>query len=107
MTSAKIVAVAAKVLRDPGASQDAKAAAATVLTQKGSDEKTSVPVASGAARVLKDPKASKAAKSVAANALTQRVGPPRRQAQRCHVCGRFIPEARGRCVKIGSDGEHG
>lgn len=73
ITSAKAVAAAAKLLRDPGATQDAKTMAATVLTQRGSDETTSGPVASGAARVLKDPKASKAAKSVAANALTQKV----------------------------------
>lgn len=71
--SAKAVAAAGKLLRDPVATQDGKTMAATVLTQRGSDEKTSGPVASGAARVLKDPKASKAAKSVAANALTQKV----------------------------------
>jgi hypothetical protein len=73
-TSRKVAAAAAKVLKDPTASKDAKSAAASSLTQSKSKEVTSAKVASAAARVLKDPKASKEAKTAAASALTQRPG---------------------------------
>ncbi|MEZ5775204.1 MAG: hypothetical protein R3D33_11025 [Hyphomicrobiaceae bacterium] len=63
---------AAKVLRDPKASKEAKSAAASALTQKGSKENTSKKVATSAAKTLRDPKASKEAKSAAASALKQK-----------------------------------
>lgn len=71
-TSRKVASTAAKVLKDPKASKDAKTAAASALTQKGSTEQTGKKAASAAAKVMKDPKASKEAKSVAASALTQK-----------------------------------
>jgi hypothetical protein len=71
-TSGKVASAAAKVLKDPKASKDAKTAAASALTQKGSTETTGKKAASAAAKVMKDPKASKEAKSVAASALTQK-----------------------------------
>ena len=71
-TSSKVASTAAKVLKDPKASKDAKTAAASALTQKGSTEQTGKKAASAAAKVMKDPKASKEAKSVAASALTQK-----------------------------------
>jgi hypothetical protein len=73
-TSSKAAAAAAKVLKDPKASKDAKTAAASTLTQSKSKEVTSPKAASAAAKVLKDPKASKEAKTAAASALTQRPG---------------------------------
>ena len=63
---------AAKVLKDPKASKEAKSAAASALTQKGSKENTSKKVATSAAKTLRDPKASKEAKSAAASALKQK-----------------------------------
>ena len=64
---------AAKVLRDPGASQAAKSAAASTLTQRGTQlEQTGKAAASAAAKVLGDPKSTPAQKSAAASALTQR-----------------------------------
>ncbi len=52
-TSGKVASAAAKVMKDPKASKDAKSAAASALTQKGADEKTSAAVASKAGKVLK------------------------------------------------------
>jgi len=71
-TSGKVASAAAKVLKDPKSSKDAKTAAASALTQKGSTETTGKKAASAASKVMKDPKASKEAKSVAASALTQK-----------------------------------
>ncbi len=71
-TGKKVAASAAKVLKDPKASKDAKTAAASALTQSKSKEVTSAKAASAAGRVMKDPKASKEAKSAAASALTQK-----------------------------------
>ena len=71
-TGKKAAGVAAKVLRDPKASKDAKTAAASALTQSKSKEVTGTKAASAAARVMNDPKAGKAAKSAAASALTQK-----------------------------------
>lgn len=71
-TSGKVASAAAKVLKDPKASKDAKTAAASALTQKGSTETTGKKAASAAAKVMKDPKASKEAKTAAASALTQK-----------------------------------
>ena len=71
-TGKKTSATAAKVLKDPKASKDAKTAAASALTQSKSKEVTGAKAASAAGRVLKDAKASKEAKSAAASALTQK-----------------------------------
>jgi hypothetical protein len=71
-TGKKAASAAAKVLKDPKASKDAKIAAASALTQSKSVETTSAKAASSAAKVMRDPKASKAAKSAAASALTQK-----------------------------------
>jgi hypothetical protein len=73
-TGSKAATAAAKVMKDPKASKDAKTAAASTLTQSKSKEVTSAKAASAAAKVMKDPKASKAAKTAAASALTQRPG---------------------------------
>lgn len=71
-TSGKVASAAAKVMKDPKASKEAKSAAASALTQKGSKEVTSAKVASGAGKVLRSKTASAAEKSVAASALTQK-----------------------------------
>lgn len=71
-TSGKVASAAAKVMKDPKASKEAKSAAASALTQKGSDEKTSAAVATKASKVLRDKSASAAEKTVAASALTQK-----------------------------------
>lgn len=63
---------AAKVLKDPKASKDAKTAAASALTQSKSKEQTSVKAATAAANVLSNAKASKDAKSAAGSALAQK-----------------------------------
>ncbi len=73
-TSSKVASAAAKVLMDPKASKNAKAAAASALTQKGSNEKTGAAAATSASKVLRSKTASKAEKSVAASALTQKAG---------------------------------
>lgn len=73
-TGSKAAAAAAKVLKDPTASKDAKTAAASALTQSKSAETTSPKAASAAAKVLKDKTASKEAKTAAASALTQKAG---------------------------------
>ncbi len=73
-TSSKVASAAAKVLKDPKASKNAKAAAASALTQKGSNEKTGAAAATSASKVLRSKTASKAEKSVAASALTQKAG---------------------------------
>ena len=71
-TSGKVASAAAKVMKDPKASKDAKSAAASALTQKGSTEKTGAAVASKASKVLRDKNATAAEKTVAASALTQK-----------------------------------
>jgi hypothetical protein len=71
-TGKSVAKTAAKVLKDPKASKDAKSVAASALTQSKSKEQTSARVASTASKVLRDPKASKDAKSAAASALTQK-----------------------------------
>ncbi len=71
-TGGKAASAAAKVLKDPKASKNAKTAAASALTQSKSKETTSAKAASAAAKVMKDPKASKEAKTAAASALTQK-----------------------------------
>jgi hypothetical protein len=71
-TGKKAAGAAAKVLKDPKASKDAKTAAASALTQSKSKEQTGAKAASAASRVLKDPKASKEAKTAAASTLTQK-----------------------------------
>lgn len=71
-TGRKAAVAAAKVLKDPKASKDAKTAAASALTQSKSKEQTSAKAASSAAKVMRDPKASKEAKTAAASALTQK-----------------------------------
>jgi hypothetical protein len=77
-TAAVIASVAARVLRDPQASAEAKRAAASALTQKagrkddGRFEKTSRMAASAAAKVLRDPSATPEQRAVAASALIQR-----------------------------------
>jgi hypothetical protein len=73
-TGSKAAAAAAKVLKDPKASKDAKTAAASTLTQSKSMEATSAKAAAAASKVMRDPKASKEAKTAAASALTQRPG---------------------------------
>lgn len=73
-TSAKVASAAAKVLKDPKASKEAKTAAASALTQKGSNETTSAKAAAAAAKVMRDKTASKEARSVAASTLTQKAG---------------------------------
>jgi hypothetical protein len=73
-TGGKAASAAAKVMKDPKASKDAKTAAASTLTQSKSGETTSAKAASAAARTLKDKGASKEAKSAAASALTQKAG---------------------------------
>jgi hypothetical protein len=71
-TGSKVASAAAKVLKDKSASKAEKAVAASALTQKGSNEKTSARVASSAGSVLRSKTASKDAKSAAASALTQK-----------------------------------
>lgn len=72
MSDDKARSAAAKVMKDPKASKDAKTAAASALTQSKSKEATSPKAASAAAKVMKDKNASKDAKSAAASALTQK-----------------------------------
>jgi hypothetical protein len=71
-TGATVAKAAAKVLKDPGASKNAKTAAASALTQSKSKEQTSAKAATAAASVLGDAKASKEAKSAAGSALAQK-----------------------------------
>ena len=71
-TGSRAAAAAAKVLKDPKASTDAKKVAASALTQLRSGKSASPKAAKAAAKVLKDPKASKEAKTAAASTLTQR-----------------------------------
>lgn len=71
---------AAKVLRNPKSSAGAKSAAASTLTQRGTQlEQTSAAVASKAAKVLGNPKSSASERSAAASALTQRANRKRPQ----------------------------
>ena len=71
-TGGKAATAAAKVMKDPKASKDAKTAAASTLTQSKSQEVTSPKAASAAAKTLKDATTSKDAKTAAASALSQR-----------------------------------
>ena len=71
-TGSKAATAAAKVMKDPKASKNAKMAAASALTQSKSKEMTSAKAASAAAKVMRDPKSSKSAKTAAASALTQK-----------------------------------
>ena len=71
-TGKSVASSAAKVLKSKTATKAEKAVAASALTQKGSNERTSAKVASSAAKILKSKTASKEAKSAAASALTQK-----------------------------------
>lgn len=71
-TGAGVAKSAAKVLKDPSSSKDAKTAAASALTQSKSKEQTSAKAATAASHVLGDTKASKEAKSAAGSALAQK-----------------------------------
>jgi hypothetical protein len=71
-TGSAAAKAAAKVMKDPSASKDAKSAAASALTQSKSKEETSPKAAKAAAKVLADPKSSKDAKVAAASTLTQK-----------------------------------
>lgn len=71
-TGKKVASAAAKVLKSKTATKAEKAVAASALTQKGSNEKTSAKVASSAGKVLASKTASKEAKAAAASALTQK-----------------------------------
>jgi hypothetical protein len=71
-TGKSVASAAAKVLKSKTASKAEKQVAASALTQKGSNEKTSAKVASSAGSVLRSKTASKEAKAAAASALTQK-----------------------------------
>lgn len=72
-TGKKAASRASLVLRNPSASQPAKSAAASALTQRKTElEVTSASVASKASQVLRNPNASAADKTAAASALSQR-----------------------------------
>jgi hypothetical protein len=71
-TGSKAATAAAKVLKDPKASADAKKVAASALSQLKSGASASQEAAKAAAKILKDPKSSKEAKIAAASALTQK-----------------------------------
>lgn len=74
-TSKKSASAAGKTLGNPNASNAAKSAAGSALTQyKSQQEVTSTRAASAAAKTLANPNASKAAKSAAGSALTQYPG---------------------------------
>ena len=69
---------AGRTLSKPGATNAAKTAAASALTQRAPrtapPEVTSKAAASKASRVLSNPNSTRAARSAAASALTQRPG---------------------------------
>lgn len=71
-TGSKVASAAAKVMKSKTASKAEKSAAASALTQKGSNEQTSAKAASSAGKVLTSKTASKSAKSAAASALSQK-----------------------------------
>lgn len=79
-TGKKASSSAAKTLRNPTSSKQAKAAAGSALTQRAGSkdnagkETTGKKAASAAAKTLRNPKASKSARSAAGSALTQRRG---------------------------------
>lgn len=72
-TSAKVAAIAAKILHSASASKSVKSAAGSALSQTSSPTKvTSRDAASAASKVLRSTGASKSAKSAAGSALAQR-----------------------------------
>jgi hypothetical protein len=71
-TGSGAASAAGKTLASKNATKAQKSAAASALTQVGSNEQTSAKAASKAGKVLASPKSSKAAKSAAASTLTQR-----------------------------------
>ncbi len=72
-TGKRAASLASDVLRASGASQQAKSAAASALSQRKSViEVTSAAVASKASAVMRNSHASAAAKAAAASALSQR-----------------------------------
>ena len=71
-TGGKVASAAAKVMQSKTATKQEKSVAASALTQKGSNEQTSVKVASSAGKVLTSKSASKEAKSAAGSALAQK-----------------------------------
>lgn len=73
-TGSKVSSAASRILKSKTASKEAKAVAASALTQtRSASETTSRRVASNASKILRDRRASKEAKAVAASALTQKV----------------------------------
>jgi len=72
-TGKRAATKASEVLRNPNASQAAKSAAGSALTQrKAQKEVTSSKAATKASEVLRNANATSAAKSAAASALSQR-----------------------------------
>ena len=70
-TSAKVASSAGKVLASKSASPTAKTLAASVLSQRNTNNQSGNTSTSVASKVLKDPKSTPAEKSLAASTLTQ------------------------------------
>ena len=71
-SSAMEASEAARIMDDPNATAEEKSVAASVLAQRGTDDRTGAEAASEAGRLMSDPHLSAEDRDVAASDLSQR-----------------------------------